>query len=86
MKQTACETGKEPIQHLCNVPKFSDTGNFAGIHLKFKNRGQILGYFVKKKKKKKKKKATNFNKKKKKKREERCKWKSKQCRPRSDCS
>ena len=43
----ACETGMEPIQHLCNVPKFSDTRNFAGIHLKFKNRGQILGYFVK---------------------------------------
>ena len=40
MKQTACETGKEPIQHLCNVPKFSDKENFAGIHLKFKNRGQ----------------------------------------------
>ena len=45
--------GKEPIQHLCNVPKFSDTGNFTGIHLKFKNRGQISGYFVKKTKQKK---------------------------------
>ena len=35
-----------------NVPKFSDKGNFAGINLKLKNRGQILGYFVKKEKKK----------------------------------
>ena len=29
------------------VPKFSDTRNFAVIHLKFKQRGQTLRYFVK---------------------------------------
>ena len=28
-------------------PKFSDTRNFAVIHLKFKQRGQTIGYFVK---------------------------------------
>ena len=30
------------------VPKFSDAINFAVVHLKFKQRGQTLGYFVKK--------------------------------------
>ena len=32
----------------CKVPKFSDARNFAVIHLKFKQRGQTFGYFVKK--------------------------------------
>ena len=28
------------------VPKFSDARNFAVIHIKFKQRGQTLGYYV----------------------------------------
>ena len=32
----------------CKVPKFSDATNFAAIYIKFKQRSQILGYFVKK--------------------------------------
>ena len=39
--------GKRKLNYR-KVPKFSDAINFAVSHLKFKQRGQTLGYFVKK--------------------------------------
>ena len=42
------EIGNHFAEYAGEVPKFSDAKNFAAIYLQFKQRGQILGYIVKK--------------------------------------